>query len=722
METPVHTDVLIRRPTASGAKKADKPIRPSAPLHHETYPTDLRSVPTSDLAVSKANKATLPRQKPYLIAPPEDMSTARSRKFSYASVKEESGEDIPQSFESSLSSEDLEEVEWIAWPCSHWCRTKGLCAAHDGGSHDDYVQARLDGYARSSPRKLTKILAEIEKRLQAQKFCQASLGPAVAKFQRSRTDSGLDAWGEKLKLTLARNQIELDEDAISIDSEDAVLLPPAPDHVTTLSQLESLPSEILNQIFSYVQVDHTADPYSRPKVDLAACAMTSKSLHAAAVRVMYRHVSIPQSKAFAKLLRTLTEDDSLGRLVQWLDFSHYSNMGFGKARSTSSRTPFLTPTTLKGCLDRLPNLRAFLVHEHVDDELDIEVLSKLFSMDQLQALDLTGCSSRPFADAFSSVCTLNLGHESSVGFFGHPLKRLSLHECTTLQEHVFEALLPRLGSLTHLDVAHTLVTDTALLSIPSTAQITHLNLERCTRLTGTAVVHFLTTHPAATSTLMYLNLLADASRHCLFSAEDITSLLPSLPSSLRSLNLGGAKVNSTHVSQLRRLATHLEELGLKGVNLSLSADINQILGIGEEDPENTPAPLRHRSTLRYIDLTDIKTVTQMSLSYSPDALTATHTEPLEVIELGSSVLDELNKRNKRVKNPEWVVRELGRRGWYVRQPRPYAAADDSASISHIADDGWRDWKMGARWWGMRKIPVLEQDVGGMYGYFMFKRN
>src|SRR5882757_6095652 len=65
----------------------------------------------------------------HLLSPPEEMNT--SRKFSYASVKEESGmfiiscpgeatcidtiitgEGLPQSFESSLSTQDLEEVEW----------------------------------------------------------------------------------------------------------------------------------------------------------------------------------------------------------------------------------------------------------------------------------------------------------------------------------------------------------------------------------------------------------------------------------------------------------------------------------------------------------------------------------------------------------------------------------------------------------------------------------
>jgi hypothetical protein len=37
------------------------------------------------------------------------------------------------------------------------------------------------------------------------------------------------------------------------------------------------------------------------------------------------------------------------------------------------------------------------------------------------------------------------------------------------------------------------------------------------------------------------------------------------------------------------------------------------------------------------------------------------------------------------------------------------------------DDGSRSWKMGARWWGMRKIPMAVGDVGGIYGHYMFKK-
>ena len=704
--------VFSRRGPTSTTSDIDRPTRPGTTLRSEILLDDpfLDDDIPDPVHYSTENTSMI---RPFHYIPqPAEMKT--TRKFSYASVREDGDEDTPQSFASSLSTEDLEEVEWIVWPCNQWCKTKGLCSYHSGGSHEEYVQTRLEGYAKNNPRKLEKILGEIEKRQQAQKFCKTSFGPAVSGAARRRSSSTLDTWRYKLRDIISRTTTELVEDAVA-DDEDVVTSYRHSNYAgrRELSVLESLPSEILSQIFSYVVVDHTADPYARPGTDLCSCALVSTSVHSAAVGIMYRHTSIPQSKAFAKLLRSLTEDPGLGHLIQWLDFSHYSNMGFGRARSTSTRTPFLTPTTIKECLDRTPLLQAFLVHEHIDDELDVKVISKLLRMPSIQALDFTACSSRPFTDAFTTVCTLMSWRDTSTISLGnpsHPLKRLSLHECTTLQGNVFEALLPRLGNLTHLDVAHTLITDEALLSIPSTAQITHLNLERCTRLTGSAVVRFLTRHPAAKDTAVYVNIMADASRHTLLTEGDVSSLLPNLPPTLRSVNVGGARINPTHVPHLRQLATHVEELGLKGADLGLDADINTIFGLDSSDGS-------HRPAIRYIDLTDVKSVTQMSLSYSPTALTNAKPDPLEVIEVGSKVLEDLKRRNLKLKKPEWVVKELGRRGWYVRQPHSSAAETDRK-----ADDGSRPWKMGARWWGMRKIPMVEQDVGGMYGYFMFKRN
>lgn len=571
-----------------------------------------------------------------------------------------------------------------------------MCSYHFGGSHEDHIRTRLEGYARSNPRKLEKILDELEKRRAAQKLFNLPYAKEITRVHPKPASFSLDVWRERIRDTVGTKDYTLDgcNDTAILDEDDILSpLTSAPQGRST-SSLESMPEEILEMIFSYVTVDHTADPYARPHVDLASCSLVSKKLNAAALGVMYRHVSIPQSRAFSKLMRSLNNDRRLGEMIQWLDFSHYSNMGFGKDRTTRNQTPFLKPETLLACLEMVPNLQAFLVHEHVDDELDSNIFSKLFSMPALQALDLCACSSRPFTEAFTTITT----QLATAGPLTQ-LKRISLHECTTLQEPVFEALLPRLSNLTHLDVAHTLINDKALLSIPPTAKITHLNLERCTRLTGSAVIKFLTQHPAVKDDIVYLNLAADASRHRLLAEEDVTKLLSSLPPSLRSLNIGGARVTSAHVPALKRFSVQVEELGLRGATLSLGTEIKQLLKPGH--------------TIRYIDLTDIKSVTQMSLSYSPSSLTGTDTLPLEVVELGQDVLQEVKRRNAHVKNPDWVVKELGRRGWFVRQPQ----AGDTAP-----DDGSRTWKMGARWWGMRKLPMVEQDVGGMYGYFMFKRS
>lgn len=472
--------------------------------------------------------------------------------------------------------------------------------------------------------------------------------------------------------------------------------------------IEDLPDEILDQIFDLIQLEITQDSCLLPRADLFSCLLVSRAVHAAALRVLYKHVLIYRSKTFHKLVTSVKEDPALGRLIQTLDFSHYSHMGYGRSRGQTNVTPYLTKESLQVILSQTAGLKAFLVHEHLDDELDAAVLSTLFAIPSLRAVDLTSCSSEPFVTSFSNVWQNSLPSQYT------QIKRLCLHECTTLKPSVFETILPRLGQLTHLDLARTRVNDTALLSIPDTARITHLNLERCSQITGETVVDFLTEHRAARDTMVWLNLNADAARYRLLSTEDLDKLLPALPSTLRALNIGGAKITSRHAPALRLLATYLEELGLKGADLSLSTDITHILSLPPDQKARLENP-HLKSRLRYIDLTDVSSVSQMSLSYSPISIKDSHSLPLEVIELSATVLTEIAKRNKKITNPDWTVKELGRRGWYVRSPASFPA--DSAP-----DSGYRPWKMGCRWWGMRKIPMIEQEVGGMYGYFMFKRN
>jgi hypothetical protein len=441
---------------------------------------------------------------------------------------------------------------------------------------------------------------------------------------------------------------------------------------------------------------------------MLACLLTSKAMYAATLSSLYRNIAFPHSITFSKVLGQVSDDHELGALVRRLDFSHYTSIGFGRTRQAATALQNLTPTTLKQCLNLMPGLREFLVHEHIDDELDEEVLQKLFFQSKLHALDFCACSSRAFTYTFTNVLTSQTV-DSAFPF----LRRLSLHECSTLQAPFFEKLLPRLPHLTHLDVAHTLITDQALISIPESARLTHLNLGKCTQLTGARIVDFLTTHDAVKE-LVVLNLMADISRYTLLYEEDLEALLPALPMTLRSLNLGGAKINSSAIPLLLPLTKVLEELGLAYSSITVS-DINSffrpaitVANYVSEDDEMEWQPWEPCS-LRYIDLTGVASISQMSLIDSSCVLVSSQSYPLEAIELGKDVMGRLRDRTKLNKKLGWVVSELGRRGWFVRQP-----------AERIVDDGSRSWKMGARWWGMRKLPVAVQDVGGMYGHYMFK--
>lgn len=444
-----------------------------------------------------------------------------------------------------------------------------------------------------------------------------------------------------------------------------------------------------------------------------ACLLTSRTLHAATLMTLYKQITIPHSLIFSKFLAHIAQYPALGTVVQRLDFSHFSSVGLGRTRRMNSEIQLLTSNTLGRCLELTPRLREFLVQEHLDEDLDERVLRKLFcGLPLLVAVDFCACSSAAFSAAFSTV----IGSANPELPVDMTLERLSLHECTTLPPSTFETLLPRLPRLTHLDVGHTQITDSALSAIPHSARLTHLNLSRCTRLSGERVATFITTHPAAKSSLVYLNLLSDISRYRLLSRPHVDALLPGLPPTLRALNLSGAKLGSDHVPLLRGLSKHLEELSVGHSELTMN-DIHSFYlpspptgdkgGLSPEEEGWVPP------TLHYLDLTGIAGITPSVLFSSSCLLLQPYTRPLEVLELGQKVIAGLRERSAMSKRAGWVVRELGRRGWYVREP-----PKDLPTAER--DSGRRAWKMGASWWGLRKVPVAWGEVGGLYGHYMFK--
>lgn len=463
-------------------------------------------------------------------------------------------------------------------------------------------------------------------------------------------------------------------------------------------------------------------------MDLIACLLTSRTLHSATLSVLYRNITIPHSIIFSKALNHIKQYPALGTIVRRLDFSHFSSVGLGRTQQMNIEIQNLTSKTLLQCLDLVPNLKEGLFQEHVENDVNGDVIQKLLGgMPTLRALDFCACSSQTFTSGFLKTVI----EEPHIPSVLPNLRRLSLHECSTLPAAAFEALLPRLINMTHLDVTHTQITEGALFSIPHSAHLSHLNLSRCTRLAGSKVVEFLTTHPAVRGSLVYLNLMSDVSRYRLLDSEDVKELLPTLPSSLRSLNLGGAKITSEDLPALIPLTKHLEELGLNSADLTMK-DLNSFFvppapPAKEDGDANGSVSDQAAQTpwvppaLHYLDLTKVPHVTQAAL-FNPNVsvLITAQSYPLEVLEFSERIIAPLRERTRNAKSRVgWVVRDLGRRGWYVREPD--AIPVDANGVRPPVDDGRRSWKMGARWWGMKKVPVAVGEVGGLYGHYMFKK-
>ncbi|APA09712.1 hypothetical protein SS1G_06105 [Sclerotinia sclerotiorum 1980 UF-70] len=470
------------------------------------------------------------------------------------------------------------------------------------------------------------------------------------------------------------------------------------------SPIEMLPAELLGAIIDQLVMDIPPGGITPRNVDLMSLLLTSHAMHSATLASLYTKITIPHSRVFRKFLAHIRDYPALGTIVRRLDFSHFNPTGIGLTARQRAETLNLIPATLLECLSLTPNLREFLSQEHIDDDMDAKVIQKLLcELPNLQALDFCACSSASFRDSFTTAVNTSPLPEVL------PFTRLSFHECTNLPSSVFETLLPRLPYLTHLDVAHTRITDDILFSIPQAARLTHLNISKCSYLSGERVVEFLSTHPAVKS-LAYLNLGSDIKSHEMLNRFEVTSLLPILPYTLRSLSLKGSEMHESHIPLFLPLTKHLEELGL-GHGLQLS-DVRRLF-VPDQDAsiEEQIAWVPH--TLHYVDVSDLSKA-QLDLGTlfgSSCPILRNDTLPLEVLEISTECFKVMNTSSL-VKRAGWCLKEAGRRYWLVREDKSEESQNDS---------GGRQWKWGANYWGMRKVPVARAEVGGMYGHYMFKR-
>lgn len=469
-----------------------------------------------------------------------------------------------------------------------------------------------------------------------------------------------------------------------------------------------------DQIIPLLAVDTPTNGYAPRNKDLASCLLVSRTFYNMTLSTLYARVTFPHSSIFSKFLAHITKYPELGQLVRRLDFSQFTSIGLGRTRKMQLEILNLTSATLLNCLNLTPRVREFLASESMDMDIDAKVLEKIFfDLPRLEAVDFCGSTTPSFMKDITSVLSSNNPRMPDV----LRLKRVGFHGCATIPPSVYASLLPRLEHITHLDLTHTQVTDGTLHALPRTARLLHLSLSKCNKLQGPAVVDFLSNHPAVKS-LVCLNLHYDISRYRLLSTADVDELLPCLPKTLRSLNLSGAKINSSHMPQLRRLSAFLEELSVGYADLSL-ADINCLFDKGDEQEQRESGP--HQSNLRYLDLNGISSVTPLNiiLASSNESLLRRETFPLQVLELSEKVTDGLKERSVSGNRLGWTVRTDNRRGWYVRSGPGNTPGGEGLVKAIKEDDGSRSWKMGGKWWGSRKIGMAESELAGIYGYYAF---
>ena len=168
-----------------------------------------------------------------------------------------------------------------------------------------------------------------------------------------------------------------------------------------------------------------------------------------------------------------------------------------------------------------------------------------------------------------------------------------------------------------------------------------------------------------------------------------------------------------HIELLRPLTKHLEELAL-GRNLTLSDVHRLFVPDVKEDHDMEGVEEWVPQTLRFLDISDMwgGDLDFGQLFGSSCAIMTKFSEPLTVLEIPDDIARRLTKSPAILSRVGWKMSDCGSRTWLVR---------DRTSASTIGDDGRRSWKMGAESWGMRKIPVAEAEVGGMYGSYMFSR-
>lgn len=410
------------------------------------------------------------------------------------------------------------------------------------------------------------------------------------------------------------------------------------------SPLLSLPMEILYQIVEIVYYDETTSsiPANLEKF-LKTIPVLLKTFNQLAMRFLYKYAIFTRPHSFDKFLHNILNQPDLGVYVEFLDFQTFTSIGLGRTGRMNQEIQMVTSQTIELALRMCPNLIEFMASENIQDDMDVTVLLMLFNgLPKIQALDFCGASLRALAMAFNqleitghditdsdimsdSALTISLKKSSLNNLF-----KISFHDCSNLAPSVFEKLLPHFTHLRRLDLNHTSITSSILLShLPHSCRLTHLSLGRCSKLTTKDLIIFLEKHPAvALDSLEWLNIQIDSNVVSPLSDVYLHYVLNHLlASNLKYLNLGGLPVNSRILKLIRSKFECLESLTISHSTVDIT---------------DLETYMHENDTIKFLDLTSIKSLDRWKLT---NFLKTCYGSNLEAIEFDYKTLYDVTGGN-----------------------------------------------------------------------------
>ena len=389
----------------------------------------------------------------------------------------------------------------------------------------------------------------------------------------------------------------------------------------------------------------------------------------------------------------------------------------------------------------MPNLTAFGATEYMDGALTLPVLNELFlrgapsggrgrptrgralveshdieeedrerrrECKDLEAVDLTGCVSAVFVNAFNEFVNTHLlppsepdsGSEdedaprrkrrSERKMLYEPLlfpglQRLGMRGVKSILPRSLGPFLLAFPNLTHLDLSGTRITPEILEAIgqSSTLSLKSLALARCIKLTSESIRHFLVDSPVCYE-LTELNLYGDMTYVSPITPEDLVEIVTKAPCFLSGnliyLDLSSTPIDSQILSQikpqlqLRSLGlSHILHLGLKAVadfvrDKTPNVEILTLVNTSPELDCGIRLPtLDVRQATRQATIT-LHALVIRPLCNPPFQLNLTGKAPpavaptrLRVVELSTAMLGALGAGA----NSWRIIRSKGGRGWYV---------------------------------------------------------